>query len=113
MAAQVGVARFQGAVRSYMKAIYLSDTTGVTAKFDNGSGANANGDMNVQFPENVYLADVSMAAAPAVTQLVITIDGKQTGDTLQIASQLAATANRVALAVPLPRGSRMGMVQLT
>jgi len=114
MAAQVGVATFLGASgRRYSKAIYASDTTGVPAKFDNGSGANANGDPNIQFRENVILTDVSMAAAPTVTQLVVTVDGRQTGDTLQLASQLAATANRVALSIPLPVGSRMGLVQLT
>jgi len=114
MAATSGSARFQGqSGRSYIKAIYVSDSTGVTVKFDNGSGANANGDLNVQFPENVYLADVTLGAQTTITQLVVTRDGVQTGDTLFVANQLASVANRVGLAIPLPRGSRLGILQLT
>ena len=82
MAAQSGNARFQGrSGRSYNKAIYLSDSTGVTTKFDAGAGASANGDPNVQFPEDVVLADVAIAAQTTVTQLVVTRDGVPTGDT--------------------------------
>ena len=115
MAATSGNARFQGLVsgRSYNKAIYVSDSNGVTVKFDNGSGANANGDLNVQFSEPTVLADVALGAQTTVTQLVVTINGVQTGDTLFIANQLASVNNRVALAVPLPAGSRMGILQLT
>jgi len=114
MAAQSGNARFQGrSGRSYNKAIYISDSTGVTVKFDAGAGASANGDPNVQFDEPVVLADVSIAAQTTVTQLQVTRNGVQTGDTLLIANQLAAVNNRVGLAIPVAPGQRLGLIQLT
>lgn len=114
MAATSGNARFQGASgRSYSKAIYVSDSTGVTVKFDNGDGANANGDPNIQFDEPVYLADLALGAQTTVTQLVVTRNGTPTGDTLFIANQLASIANRVGLKIPFNAYQRCGLKQLT
>ncbi len=114
MGAQSGNARFQGkSGRSYNKAIYISDSAGVPVKFDSGSGANANGDPNVQFDEAVYLADVVIAAQTTVTQLSATKNGVPTGDTLFVANQLASVANRPGLAIPLGPYQRFGLIQVT
>lgn len=114
MAAKNGSATLRGrSGRIYNKAIYVSDSTGVTVKFDNGSGASANGDPNVQFDEPVALIDLTLEGATTITQLVVTRNGVPTGDTLLVANQLASVANRVALAIPFAAYQRFGLNQLT
>lgn len=114
MAAQNGNARFQGrSGRSYNKAIHVSDSNGVTVKFDNGDGASANGDPNIQFDEPVVLADIAIAAQTTITQLQVTRNGVPTGDTLLVANQLASVANRVGLAIPFAAYQRCGLKQVT
>ena len=102
MAATEGTAVFVGrSGKTYVKDMYLSDTVNTPVNWDSGGGAAATSKDDVSFPEDVYLADVSVVTGAAQTKLHLIADGSSMGQFLRHTLHLNTLANRPALRIPL------------
>lgn len=98
---------------SYIKDAYMSDVVGALVRWDSGAGAGAGSDVFWTLPEDAVLVDYSQVTGLTdTTKLQLTRNGVATGDILRYAIHLTTLANRPALRVVFPAGSKIGGIQL-
>lgn len=114
MAAQQATMILRGAQtgKTYVIDVHAPDAAGTLLRF-NGSGAAASTSADgFRAPENVIIEDISIAASPTATGVVITRDGNSiVGGALRWANQLVTTVNRNKLTIPVPAGVFIGGLQ--
>lgn len=114
MAAQQATMILRGAQtgKTYVVDVHAPDAAGTLLRF-NGSGAAASTSADsFRAPENVIIEDISIAASPTATGVVITRDGNTiVGGALRWANQLVTTVNRNKLTIPIPAGVFIGGLQ--
>jgi len=114
MAAQQATMVLLGAQtgRTYSVDVYAPDATGTQLTFNASGAAASTSGTSFRAPENLVVQDVSIAASPTATGVVLTKDGVViVGGALRWANQLVTTVNRKLLNIPIPAGSFIGGVQ--
>jgi hypothetical protein len=94
--------------------VYVADTVGANARFDNGSGvASASSADFFVMPFDGYITDFSIATGTASTTAgQFTVNGLGIGTTVRWANYLNSLNSRPALAVPVRAGSYVRIIQL-
>lgn len=114
MAAQQATMILRGAQtgKTYIIDVYAPDAAGTLLTFNGSGAASATSANNFRAPENCIIEDISIAASPTATGVVITKDGNTiVGGALRWANQLVTTVNRAKLTIPIPAGSFIGGLQ--
>ena len=63
-------------------------------------------------PEPITIVDISAAGAPTAVGATFTFNGAiMNGNTIRWANQANTLSNRIKLAVPIPAGAQVGMLQ--
>ena len=95
--------------RTYSVDVFAPDAAGTQLRYNGSGSASATAADSFRAPENVLIEDISIAASPTATGVVLTKDGNTIiGGSLRWANQLVTTVNRVKLAIPIPAGSFIG-----
>ena len=114
MAAQQATMTLLGAQtgKTYIVDVHAPDAASTLLRF-NGSGAAASTSSDsFRAPENLIIKDISIAASPTATGVVLTKDGNTImGASLRWANQIVTTVNRPNLTIPIPAGSFIGGLQ--
>ena len=113
MAATQGTVTFVGrSGRTYVKDLYLSDTVNTKINWDSGAGASATSDLDTDFPEPVFLADLAVVTGAAQTKLHLIRNGVSTGNFLRHTLHLNTLAFRPQMRIPFAARDRITMVQV-
>lgn len=98
--------------QTYQIDCYVPDAVATQWTF-NPSGLAASTSPNYwKAPEAVTIIDVIVVAAPTAVGGILTLSGAlYSGKTLRWANQTQATTNRVKLAIPVPAGEQLGVLQ--
>jgi len=114
MAAQQATMVLLGAQtgRTYSVDVYAPDAAGTLLTFNATGAAGSSSTTSFRAPENVVIQDISIAASPTATGVVLTKDGNTiVGGAIRWANQLVTTVNRKLLQIPIPAGSFIGGTQ--
>lgn len=114
MAAQQATMILRGAQtgKTYVVDVHAPDAAGTLLRFNGSGAAAATSADSFRAPENCIIEDISIAASPTATGVVITKDGNTiVGGALRWANQLVTTVNRNKLTIPIPAGSFIGGIQ--
>ena len=92
--------------------VYVADAAGTQLTFNPNGLASATSATDWTAPENVIITDISVLAAPTAVGATWTANGATiNGATLRWNNQLETLANRIAMAVPIAKGTRVGGLQ--
>jgi hypothetical protein len=98
--------------KTYIIDVHAPDAAATLLRFNGSGAASATSADSFRAPENCIIEDISIAASPTATGLVITKDGNTiVGGALRWANQLVTTVNRAKLTIPIPAGSFIGGLQ--
>lgn len=98
--------------RTYVVDVHAPDAAATLLRFNGSGAAAATSADGFRVIEDCLITDISIAASPTATGVVITKDGNAIiGGALRWANQVVTTVNRKNLAIPIPAGSFIGGLQ--
>lgn len=104
----VGLKTGQG----YSIDLYFPDAVATQVTFDSGAGAGSTTESFYQFPEDVVITDISMAAAPTATRGRFVSNNVPSASVIRYGNHLYSLNNRPNPNIKVRAGSRLGIVQL-
>lgn len=91
---------------------YASDAAAVAVKFDQAKVAVAGSDDHIVAPGPGHVIDVCFTTDLATpTHVVVTRNGKNTGDILDVTAHLASVVTRPAICIPFNANEKIGLTQ--